>query len=133
MGSDIAGCGKIARWIFLLFFVAGCYPNTMYLGGDGEITDINPPPATITISLVHVSAGYVRLAVVSSFNADEVPVYRNGVICGHVDLNAISPTEFVDTNFSGGGEYSYRVEGLFFFNGRVESNLLTVTVPAPGG
>jgi hypothetical protein len=130
MGSDIAGYGRIARWIFPLLFVAGCYPNTIYLGGEGEITVTNPPPATITISLVHVSAGYVRLAVVSSFNADDVPVYRNGVICGHVNLNASSPAEFVDTNFSVGGEYSYRVEGLFFISGRVESNLLPVIVPS---
>jgi len=46
-----------------------------------------------------------------------------------ISVNMVS----FEDNFSGGGEYSYRVEGLLFFNGRVESNLLTVTVPSPGG
>ena len=37
------------------------------------------------------------------------PSEEMGETCGHVDLNADSLTGFIDTNFSGGGVYSYAI------------------------
>ena len=132
--TDPAACGKIVILIFLVFCMTGCFPPS-FLNFEGEftITTSTSPPATITLSLVHVSAGHVRLAVTSNFTAYNATVYRNGFVCGNVDLSANGPTEFVDTNFSGGGQYSYRVEGLFLYSGWVKSNLLTVAVPGTSG
>jgi len=103
MGFDKAACGKIALLVSFAFCMTGCFlPEFLDIEGEFTITTVPSPPSTITLSPVHVSAGYVGLAVTSNFNAYNATVYRNGFVCGHVDLSANGPTEFVDTNFSGG-------------------------------
>jgi len=127
-----------ARRVFVLamlapVFLAGCDAYEPFQFQGTVTITYTGTPSTITLALADVSAGYVRLAVSSTFNAYGATVYRNGFVCGHVDLSTAAPVDFVDTNFSGGGQYSYRVEGTFLFSGRVASNLLTVDVPGPGG
>ena len=95
----------------------------------GDITYTSGDSHAITITVVNASSDSVTLSITSDFNCDDVPIYRNGVRCGYVNLYYGSTTEFTDRDVVRGEKYFYQAGGLFFLLGEIWSNLISVIIP----
>lgn len=117
-----------ARPVFLLcclfLLLPGCY------GDWGEVTYSESGGGwSINISAESVTSTSVVLAVTSTFNCDDVPVFRNGCLYGSTSIRSGTTTRYVDSQVSPGAEYTYRLGGYMFLVGEVWSNAVTVRVP----
>ena len=122
---------KFSVYILVLFGMScihGCAFPGFEFGGEFTISTTNDEKS-IDISVNQVTREYVSLYVTANMNSSDVPVFRNGQLYGHINLNYNQRIEFIDANVIAGNRYSYQAGGFFFPSGEVWSNIVIVAIP----
>ncbi len=96
-----------------------------------ETTTTTGPGFTIRVAATSVTSSSIHLDITASFNAFGTPFWRTdkGWYLAHFDLQANTPSTYVDTDVTSGTQYCYRAGGSYFLIGDVYSNLECVTTP----